>query len=236
MPPLMPPPLFAPELPERQGRRKAPRRLRLVSASIIFTLGATGCTSVNHYASARLLTPRRASIGGAFEATQVVRTRPSGSFADARTTRRVYSLYPVFFARDGVLSWLEIGGTLHPARLGGELKIGIVRGDATGPSVSVLVAPALQVGAWVADVPVLVSVPLHDRVELTASPGLAVAKLIIGDELYAPSGFLARGGLAVSVRVAGPVRVIPELTASTSLIGDTPLWATAGLGVAGELP
>lgn len=197
---------------------------------------ALGCTSVNHYATARMLRPGQASYGGALEATQLTREKPAPPFAAARTTTRTVSLFPALFARYGVHERVEIGGTLHAARIGGELKVGVVGGEAPGVRVAVLAAPAFQGGAFVADVPVLVSVPLHERVELTASPGLAVVRPLFGNEKDIPDGTFARGGLAVAVRVGPRVRLVPEITASTSLIGDTPLWATGGLAVVGDTP
>jgi len=196
-------------------------------------LVCSGCTSVNHYASPVIAPPRTYSVVAAFEATEVVRTKRAAPFDDAKTTTRTLVLYPALIGRIGLTRRLELGGAAHPGRVGVEAKIGVVTDGAV--RVSVLAAPALQGGAFVGDVPVLVGLRVHDRLELVVSPGVAYARPVVERSQGYPSGVLARGGIAAIVYVVPSFALVPEVSASTALVGDTPLWATAGLGLRGDI-
>lgn len=203
----------------------------------MLAVACSACTSVNHYASPSLLAPGKISVVVAAGATEVQRERKIPPFGTARTTSRALVLYPTLMGRFGVLPRLELGGSLTPGGVGAEAKVGLLTGGPNGEGIrlAVLAAPALQGGAFVVDAPVLVGLPLHERVELVASPGVAYAKPLVPQSRSYPSGVLARGGLAVFVRIAKQIALVPELTASTALHGDTRLWATAGLGLRGDV-
>lgn len=137
-------------------------------------------------------------------------------------------------ARRGFAERLELGFGVRPTGLGGELKLGLWDGGDRGRA-ALLLAPSIQAANAIIDAPVLVGMRLHDRVDVFASPGIAASRGLV-DNRVAPSGLLARAGLGASVRVAGDLRVVPEVSVATGIVGEPSQWVNGGVGLAGEIP
>jgi hypothetical protein len=227
-----------PRPPSLSRARSDPRRWPQVGLGAFgcVLLACTGCTSVNHYNSGRLLPRRATSVVSAIEATRIDRTQHTPPFGDTTVSTRSLVLYPVLMVRHGLTDGIEGGLMAHPGRVGMELKLGLVGDGATrGPHVALLLAPALQPASAVLDAPILATVPLATWAEITASPGLAIASPLVSSS-RSPSGAFVRAGVALALLLPGRLRIVPEATVSTAFIGDTRLWTTAGVGLGGDTP
>ena len=216
--------------------QRSASRLYVAWGAVVALAGmpTSGCTSVNHYATPRVLPRGETSVSGAVEAGQVTRSNGAPSFPNAKATSRSLALYPTLRVRRGVHERVELGATIHPSGPGGELKVALAsKGDDAW--LTLLVAPALLAGTFIVDAPLLARVAVHERVDLVVSPGLAVAAPVLDNRLL-PNGFFARGGLGASLSLGRGLRVMPEITLASAIVGRTPLWATGGIAFSGQLP